>query len=89
MNKCKIENMLAEIDSDNFVDDIHSYELLTDGDEHLAEAMYQIDNCIEDTEDYEIFFKKLFNVDIRENDGTMKCLYDIFKEASENFRNWK
>lgn len=35
----------------------------------------------------EVFFKKLFNVDVRNPDGSFKSMYDVFKEASDNYKN--
>lgn len=35
---------------------------------------------------HETFFKEMFNVKFKNNDGTYKSLYNIFTEASRNWR---
>ena len=37
----------------------------------------------EEREAYRIFFKKLFNVNVQNDSGEFKSIYNIFKEASE------
>lgn len=33
-----------------------------------------------------VFFKKLFNVDVKNEDGTIKSVYDILKESNNNMK---
>lgn len=35
---------------------------------------------------YEVFFKEMFGVEFKNNDSTYKSLYNIFTEASRNWR---
>lgn len=37
----------------------------------------------EEREAYRIFFKELFNVNVQNDSGEFKSIYNIFKEASE------
>lgn len=38
----------------------------------------------QELEAYTIMFKEMFGVDVRNQDGTYKNLYDIFEEANKN-----
>lgn len=37
----------------------------------------------EEIEAYKVFFKELFDVDVKNKNGEYKSVYNIFKEASE------
>lgn len=37
----------------------------------------------EEIEAYKVFFKELFDVDVKDKNGEYKSVYNIFKEASE------
>ena len=41
----------------------------------------------EEFEAYKVFFKKLFNTDIQNDNGEYKSMYDIFSEASKNYHS--
>ena len=59
---------------------------------NVEEAHNILNSPFASTEEYaqalEIFFNK-FDINIQNPDGTYKSLYDIFKEANENYRKRK
>lgn len=51
---------------------------------------YDIDENASESEQVEalkVFFKELFDIDIQNDDGGYKSIYDIFLEASEKFHS--
>ncbi len=43
----------------------------------------------EGIEAYKVFFKELFNVDVKDKNGKYKSMYNILKEASEVWEKQK
>ena len=45
----------------------------------------KIGNKSQMEEAYSTMFREMFNVDVRNKDGTYKCMYSILSEASKKF----
>lgn len=84
LGRKKLGELLEKLDSRDFHGAcVEAYEEAAGGDKRLAEAMYRMETGEASTEDYEVFFQELAGVSVKNSDGTLKDLLDIFKEASE------
>lgn len=53
--------------------------------EEELEKLHAIDSLSGDIEDYKKFFS-VFGVSLQNEDGTYKSMYDVFKEANQNYQ---
>ena len=83
----KVEELVEKLDSQDFHGAcVEAYEEVVDGDKRMAEAMYRMETGEASVDDYEVFFQTLAGVSVKNRDGTLKPLLDIFQEAAEKFR---
>ncbi len=83
----ELEELVEKLDSPDFHGAcVEAYEEAVGGNKRLAEAMYRMETGEANVDDYEVFFQTLAGVSVKNSDGTLKPLLDIFEEAAEKFR---
>lgn len=80
----EVEELVEKLDSPDFHGACaEAYVEVVGGDKRLAEAMYRMETGEASIDDYEVFFQMLAGVSVKNSDGTLKPLLDIFTEVSE------